>query len=97
MKFRANKPTSPPACCPFPLRGLSRTGFAADSAAQAELPGEAAFATLDAHQGVPAEMAYIRSSIAQANGIDRGGTTNSYLTRGSVNNEFAIFRSPEST
>jgi len=37
MKFRANKPTSPPACCPFPLRGLSRTGFVADSAAQAEL------------------------------------------------------------
>jgi hypothetical protein len=87
MKFRANKPTSPPAAYSTPPEIFG--GIA--------LPGEAAFATLDAHQGVPAEMAYIRSSIAQANGIERGGTTNSYLTRGSVNNEFAIFRSPEST
>ena len=61
------------------------------------LPGKGSVRKYDAHQGVPAEMAYIRSWIAQANGIDRGGTTNSYLTRGSVNNEFAIFRSPEST
>jgi hypothetical protein len=86
-------------CVPVPaLLGLGNcVRHTARDFLRNRVAGRGSVRKLDAHQGVPAEMAYIRSSIAQANGIDRGGTTNSYLTRGSVNNALAIFRSPEST